>query len=81
MAKFTQSTKLKGELDFDLSTETLYNSSGEQVEVLVLNSATITEVSKDDEKTFDLASVLDNYNGKSIALSISEDKDLEPIEE
>jgi len=81
MAKFTQSTKLKGELDFDLSTETLYDGSGEQVEVLVLNSATITEVVKDEEKTYDLASILDNYNGKSIAFSISEDKDLEPIEE
>ena len=81
MAKFTQSTKLKGELDFDLSTETLYDGSGEQVEVLVLNSATITEVVKDEEKTYDLASILDNYNGKSIAFSISEDKDLDPIEE
>ena len=81
MAKFTQSTKLKGELDFDLNTETLYNSSGESVEVLVLNSATITEMTKEDEKTYDLASILDNYNGKSIAFSVSEDKDLEPIEE
>lgn len=80
MAKFTQSTKLKGQLDFDLVKETLFTKDGESVEVMVLNSATITEVTKEDEKTYDLVSVLEKYHDATIALSISVDEDLEPIE-
>ena len=64
MAKFTQSTKLKGELTFDLESQTI----------------TITTITKDAEYTYDLAEVLESYNGKTISISIAEDKDLEPIE-
>ena len=65
MAKQSNSTKLKGELTFDLDT----------------NEITITEIVKDVEYTYDLVDILEQYNGKNIAFSITEDKDLEPIEE
>lgn len=65
MAKQTNSTKLKGELTFDLDTHEI----------------TITEIVKEAEYTYDLIDILEQYNGKSIAFSITEDKDLEPIEE
>ena len=80
MAKHTSSTKLKGELDFIATNRELYTEDGEKVEVLVLEQAIITEIVKEEEKPYDLTKVLSSYHGKVVAFSVSEDKDLEPIE-
>jgi len=42
----------------------------------------ITEVNKDDTKSYDLSEVLDGIIGlENISLSINKDSDIEPIEE
>lgn len=40
---------------------------------------TITEISKDEEKVFDLQSVLDLFDGKEISVSIKEDISPTPL--
>lgn len=64
MSKRTATSKFKGELLVDLENETI----------------TITTVTKESEHTYDLLSELAYYDGKTIAISITEDKDIDPID-
>lgn len=65
MGKRVSSVKLKGELDINLNDGSIF----------------ITSIVKGVETTYDLAEVLESYNGKEISVSIAEDVELEPVTE
>lgn len=45
-----------------------------------LSDMTITEVTKDEELTFDLNSILNEWNGvEGVSISIKKDSDIKPI--
>lgn len=64
MGKRTNSSKFKGELTVELENEHI----------------TITTITKEAEFVYDLLAELESYNGKTVSISITEDKELEPIE-
>lgn len=41
----------------------------------------ITEITKDDEIPYNLFEILNEFNSKTVTISIKEEKELEPIEE
>lgn len=65
MAKRVNSAKLKGILDLDFST----------------GKGTITEIVKDSENEYDFFALLNEFNGKTIALSIVEENELPTTDE
>ena len=65
MAKRVNSAKLKGVLDLDFSS----------------GVGTITEIVKDSENEYNLFALLEEFNGKTIALSIVEENELPTTEE
>lgn len=42
--------------------------------------ATITEITKDEEITYDFFEILERFNGKQVNFSIREENPIEPIE-
>ena len=65
MAKATTSYALKGELDYNAGTITEITGKGENMEVNVYN----------------LMAVLKEFDGRSISVSIKEDKNIPTVEE
>lgn len=65
MAKKTHSVQVKGVLDVD------FNSG----------VGRIIEITKDEEIPYDLFEIINEFNGKSVTLTLKEDQDLQPIEE
>lgn len=43
--------------------------------------ATITEITKDDEITYDFFEILERYNGKQVNFSIREENPIQPVDE
>lgn len=62
--KTVNQTTGKGVLDIDFSTGT----------------ATITEITKDDEISYNFFEILERFNGKQVNFSIREENPVEPIE-
>ena len=65
MAKRVNSAQLKGILDV---------SFDEGV-------GTITEIVKDEENVYNLFDLLNEFNGKTISITIKEENDIHPVEE
>lgn len=65
MAKRTNSAQLKGMLDIDWA----------------LGELVVTETTKDGEFEYSLTSLLEEFNGKNITLSIKEEDQIAPIDE
>lgn len=65
MAKRTNSAQLKGKLDIDWS----------------LGELVITESTKDGEYEYSLSKLLEEFNGKTVTLSIREEDQIAPIDE
>lgn len=65
MAKRTNSAQLKGKLDIDWS----------------LNELVITESTKDGDFEYSLTKLLEEFNGKTVTLSIREEDQIAPIDE
>lgn len=65
MAKITNAAKLKGILDLDFNAGT----------------ATVTEIVKDAENEYDFFKLLSRFNGKSVAISITEENELPTVDE
>jgi len=65
MAKRVNSAKLKGILDLDFNAGT----------------GTVTEVVKDVESEYDFFALLNEFNGKSVSITIVEENELPTTEE
>ena len=65
MAKHKTSTNLKGILDFSISDQ----------------MGTMTEITKDQEKVYDLLDILNKYNGKTISISIRQEEEIVALDE
>lgn len=65
MAKRTNSAQLKGKLEIDWS----------------LGELIITESTKDGDFEYSLAKLLEEFNGKTVTLSIKEEDQIAPIDE
>lgn len=65
MAKRVNSAQLKGILDISFE----------------MGTGLITEIVKDEERVYNLFELLEEFNGKSITLSIKEENDIQPVEE
>lgn len=60
MAKVTKNAQLKGLLEVDFN----------------IGSGTVTEVVKDAEYEYDFFKLLEEFNGKTVKISISEDNEI-----
>lgn len=49
--------------------------------ILDLDDMTVTEIKKDEELVFDFLQQLQQFDGKHVTISITEDIELEPVEE
>lgn len=65
MAKRVNSASLKGLLEVDFN-------KGE---------ATVTEIVKDIESEYDFFEILNEFNNKSVSITIKEENDIQPIED
>ena len=65
MAKRVNSAQLKGVLDISFDEGT----------------GTVTEIVKDVENVYNLFELLEEFNGKSISITIKEENDIQPVEE
>lgn len=65
MAKVTKNAQLKGKLEVDFNT----------------GSGIVTEVTKEAEFEYDFFKLLEEFNGKTVKISISEENEIETIGE
>lgn len=65
MAKKTNSVRLKGSVDVDFST----------------GVGTVTETIKDVEYVYNLFEILEQFDGKSVTISITEENELPTVDE